>query len=78
MLQSCSIHQVGVSDHSLVQVSISVKNVAVPIGITMLPCLLILLSEYQECYYQNAFTLFWKNYTETKSLYTSLQQPWDI
>ncbi len=73
VLRGCSIHPVGFSDHSLVQVSIFVKDVKCSsaywhFNVTLLSDIVFI----------DAFKYFWSGYTKTKAEYTSLQQWWDI
>ena len=73
IIKSCSIHPVGISDHSLVQVSIFVKNIKCTSAYWHFN--VTLLSDNA---FKDAVSCFWRNYTKTKSEYTSLQQWWDI
>lgn len=67
VLKSCSIHPVGISDHSLVQVCVFIKDVKCSSAYWHFNVALL-----SENVFKNAFSLFWKNYTKTKSEYISV------
>lgn len=73
VLKGCSIHPVGISDHSLVQVSICIKDVKCKSAYWHFNVSLLSDKEFNDI-----FKYFWSDYTKTKSEYNSLQQWWDI
>ena len=73
VFRSSFISPVGFSDHSLVQCSVFIKQIQS--GSAYWHFNTSLLSDGN---FKDVFNFFWKNFSETKSLYSSLQQWWDI
>lgn len=73
VLKGCSIHPVGISDHSLVQVSIFIKDVKCKSAYWHFNVTLL-----SDSVFKDTFKFFWSEYAKTKSDFTSLQQWWDI
>lgn len=71
--KSSSIIPVGISDHSLVQCSVFIKNVKCNSAYWHFNVTLL-----SDNVFKKAFECFWNNYRQTKSEYSSLQQWWDV
>ena len=71
--RSCSISPVGISDHSLVQVSLFINHVKCNSAYWHFNASLL-----ADNHLKNVLTFFWENYRLSKSEYNSLQQWWDI
>ena len=73
VFKSCAISPVGISDHSLVQCSIYIKDVKCKSAYWHFNVSLL-----SDSVFRNVFKSFWLNYRQTKSQFDSLQQWWDV